>query len=147
MKFILGKVSDDQTVLSPFGKIVHKCWNTIPAHFVDAEIDAFIVMPNHIHGIIHLKESSSIQLGTILQNFKSVTTRRINQLQRTDGGSIWQRNYYEHIIRNERSLNFIRLYIQLNPVMWDQNAKMEDLSDLTEERIEEILSRFRSRNL
>ncbi len=147
MQSILGKIVDQQTVLSPFGKIVTRCWNAIPTNFPDAEIDAFVVMPNHIHGIIHHRESSSVQLHTIVQNFKSVSTRRINQLQRTAGISVWQRNYYEHIIRSERSLNFIRLYIQLNPGMWEQDARMADLNDLTEERIEEILFKFRSKNL
>ena len=95
-------------------------------------LDAFVLMPNHIHGIIFINESdveatggSPIRrgprqrsLGLFLNGFKSATTKRINDLQRT-GLSVWQRNYYEHVIRDEDSLRRIREYIVNNPARWD----------------------------
>jgi len=89
-------------------------------------------MPNHIHGIIFINESnvgatgrSPIRpgprqgsLGSFLSGFKSATTKRINDLRRTSG-LVWQRNYYEHVIRNEDSLHRIREYIVDNPARWD----------------------------
>jgi putative transposase len=60
-------------------------------------------------------------LAAIIQTFKSMTTRRINALQRTPGGIVWQRNYYEHVIRNQNEWENIRLYIQVNPLHWDED--------------------------
>jgi putative transposase len=65
--------------------------------------------------------TASGSLGAILQTFKSMTTRKINALQRTPGGIVWQRNYYEHVIRNEKEWENIRLYIQVNPLRWDED--------------------------
>lgn len=108
-------------------------------------------MPNHVHGIIWLggmdrrgeafvprfttlsKEINTNALpspkdgtqpgsiGAIVQNFKSVSTRRINQLRKTAGSPVWQRNYYEHIIRDQRALQNIRRYIQNDPLSWWQD--------------------------
>ena len=62
-------------------------------------------------------------LGAIVGNFKSVTTRRVNRMRKTPGTSLWQRNYYERIIRNERELNRIRQYIYDNPARWLDEAE------------------------
>ncbi len=92
-------------------------------------------MPNHIHGIIFiivgathasplqrentpLRGPTSGSLGAIVGSFKSAVTKRINQMRGTPGARVWQRNYYEHIIRNERALNAIRRYIAENPLRW-----------------------------
>ncbi|MHB1357926.1 MAG: transposase, partial [Anaerolineae bacterium] len=66
----------------------------------------------HPHGI------DSGSLGAIVGNFKSVSSRRINSVRHTPGGTVWQRNYYEHVIRNEESLNYAREYIMNNPAQW-----------------------------
>jgi len=63
----------------------------------------------------------SRSLGAIIQNFKSVTTRRINTIQNLKGGMIWQRNYYEHIIHNEDDVRNIRDYINNNPLRWEMD--------------------------
>lgn len=128
--------------LNRFGQIATRCWNEIPRHFPGVELDAFVVMPNHVHGIIVItgvvgakhfvpnqnasplperkspRGTQSNSLGAILQNFKSVSTRKINQVRDTRGASVWQRNYYEHIARNERELLAIRDYIENNPANW-----------------------------
>ena len=92
-------------------------------------------MPNHIHGIIIIENkilnndvgairrvTSTLQpnsLGAIIGQFKSIVTKRINRIKNTLGSTVWQRNYYEHILRNEMDLYSTRNYIQNNPLNWD----------------------------
>ncbi len=146
---LFGRVVDGEMVLNAFGEIVWACWGEIPDHFPHVELDAFVVMPNHVHGIIWIVDHPgathaqnvgathaqnvgathalplqgprgpvSGSLGAIVGSFKSAVTRRINELRGTPGARVWQRNYYEHIIRNERALNAIRRYIVENPLRW-----------------------------
>ena len=105
--------------------IVERSWLAIPRHCVHAALDAWVVMPNHIHGIvvIHEAPASSVHggtasLGTMVGNFKSVTTRRINRVRRMPAAPVWQRNYYERIVRHGRELDRIRAYIGANPLRW-----------------------------
>ena len=121
--------------LNKCGEIVNECSQAIAKHFENTAVDEFIVMPNHIHGIMvildvgarHAVPACSAQrfgrpmtgsLSTIVRSFKSATTNRINDLRKTPGGLVWQRNYYEHVIRNEQSLQRIREYIAGNPARW-----------------------------
>ena len=92
-------------------------------------------MPNHLHGIAYIVDNAngatgrsplpapygpkSRTLGSFIAGFKSVVTKRINGIRNTSGKSIWQRNYYEHVIRDEKSLNRIREYIVSNPLRWE----------------------------
>jgi putative transposase len=78
------------------------------------------VAPTHPLGRPTLKPHS---VGSILAQFKSLTTKRINALRGTPGAAVWQRNYYEHIIRDERSLQQIRRYILENPQRWEQDSE------------------------
>ena len=125
---------------------------------IRCEIDLgdFIVMPNHIHGIIHIVDlqnqagssglrvgaygdtplqetmgqpfhSPSKTIGAIVRGFKSAVTKRINLQRQTPGKPVWQRNYYEHIIRNERELLAISNYIQTNPNRWEQDEENQPL--------------------
>jgi putative transposase len=96
-------------------------------------LDEFVVMPNHLHGIIFIEELDvgatggspfrsgprRRSLGSFVSGFKSATTKQINALRQTPGVLVWQRNYYEHVIRNEQSLDRIREYIANNPARWD----------------------------
>jgi len=136
---LLGDVSGGEVHLSRFGLIVAECWEAIPTHFSNVELDSFVVMPNHVHGIViildgtqgdrarhasplHLNaRAKPVLLGTIVGSFKSAASRHINNLRGTPGEPVWQRNYYEHIIRKERELNGIREYIACNPVRWAQD--------------------------
>ncbi len=142
---LFGEIVDDVMHLNDLGHAVAEDWQQLAHRFPRAECDVSIVMPNHLHGIIVLAGrgeasagSSSIitgisaadasplrptgtvagSLGALIQNFKSTSTRRINALRQTPGGRVWQRNYFEHIIRNERDLNRIREYIIYNPLKW-----------------------------
>ncbi len=139
----LGKIvevdnfSDGPTVrLTKLGEIVRDIWRSIPKHHPKIELDEFIIMPNHIHGIVVISENTvgAIQVGAIhespLQNrrqmllskiigrFKMNSAKEINTLLNNEEQSFWQRNYYEHIIRNETSLEKIRNYIIDNPRKW-----------------------------
>ena len=162
---IFSVIVDGVVQLTPIGRIVEKCWLDIPNHFHRAQLDAHIIMPNHIHGVILIEPNcgankgeafptgivrldqnpgssappqhvpcpggnasplrpvgtTSGSLGAIIQNFKAVTTRRVNQLNRTPGGILWQRNYYEHIVRYNDKLDEIRQYILANPWNWPKD--------------------------
>src|SRR5437870_13678067 len=112
------------------GRIVQTVWKELPLHYSYVESDAFIVMPNHVHWIIVLSDRMSVGAGLkpaptrhgipeIVRAFKTFSARRINQTRSMAGKAIWQRNYFEHVIRNEESLNRIRQYILDNPARWE----------------------------
>jgi REP element-mobilizing transposase RayT len=101
--------------------------------------DEFVVMPNHVHGIIwivdekathrvaptkHPRDPKPGSLGAIIGQYKSITTKRINQLRNSPRIRGWQRNYYDRIIRNESELDVIRKYIQTNPFNWEMDQDL-----------------------
>jgi putative transposase len=138
-----GQVLDGEMRLNVYGEIVRDCWKEIPAHFPHATLDTFVVMPNHLHGIILIEErvhdgggfprrgtacrAPTEQFGkpvpgslpTMVRSFKSAVTRRINQQRGTVGGRVWQQGYYEHVIRDQQELDKFRRYILENPLKWD----------------------------
>jgi putative transposase len=109
----------------------------LPIRAPNVTLDSFVVMPNHIHTIVvivergrgvsqydptaseHRLRSPSQTLGAMARGFKGTTTTRINAARNTPGERVWQRNYYEHIIRNDRDLDRIREYIAYNPLRWE----------------------------
>jgi REP element-mobilizing transposase RayT len=119
---LLGDVIDNTMRLSTYGRIATEWWNNIPDHFDNAELDGYVAMPNHLHGIIvlHSPETGTPRrtLGQIIAYFKYQSTKSINDLCDTPGRRFWQRNYYEHIVQNETELNRVREYIINNPVSW-----------------------------
>jgi putative transposase len=153
--FLFGYVAHGEMRLNEAGKMVCDAWNDLPAFYLGVQTDAFIVMPNHIHGIIILAEADprvcpaqpsvgvgpraypgqpqemgqpqgvapTLGLPDVVHRFKTMTTKRYADGVKRLGwepfrGRLWQRNYYEHIIRNEESLNRIREYILTNPMRW-----------------------------
>lgn len=146
---LFGEIIDGVMQLNATGLCVEACWQSLPRHFETLELDAFVIMPNHLHGILlldgdigrgkafgqkalrsyrnlepnasplqpHGTQSGSV--GAIIQNFKSVSTRKINRINHRNGKTIWQRNYYECIIRDESALQAIRQYIRNNPLSWE----------------------------
>jgi len=137
---LFGDVVDGEMRLNDVGGMVHDEWLRTADMRPNVELDAFVVMPNHFHGIIILHpdgrgtlqrtptttveqfgKPTSNTVPTIVRLFKSASTKRINEHRGTPGVSVWQRNYYEHIIRNEESLNRIRQYIYENPARWDMD--------------------------
>lgn len=121
--------------LNNVGKMIETVWNEIPKYYNNMEIDVFQIMPNHIHGIIVINNGqpqgvapTKLSLPDVVHRFKTMTTKRYidgvkNKHWPPFNGKLWQRNYYEHIIRNEQSLEEIREYIVNNPSNWgnDQN--------------------------
>ena len=147
---LFGDVVDRKMRLNEMGIVVQQCWNVIPEHFPNTVSDEFIVMPNHIHGIIVIvgaqfiapfgKTMSGNQgvmnhapttAGEIVRAFKARCTYAINQVRITPGMPLWQRNYYEHIIRNEPELNKIREYIINNPLNWESDENYNELLSAT----------------
>ncbi len=134
---LFGKIIGSEMRLSRSGRIISRCWFAIPDYYPNVELDLFVIMPNHFHGIIHITDSQHqcIQtgrggvtpplqklrlptLGDIIGYFKYRSTKHINQLSNSPGQRIWQRGYYEHVIRNEAELNSRRQYILNNPIKW-----------------------------
>ncbi len=140
---LFGEVVNGEIRLNEYGKIVVNCWSDIPAHFQNVNLDEFVVMPNHIHGImiivgtrfrvgarhaVPLQEERfgkpvSGSIPTIIRSFKSAGTKGINELRQISGIPVWQRNDYEHIIRQDDDLNKIREYITNNPSRWQDDEE------------------------
>jgi len=130
----LGVVQDRTVLLSLSGELVKRCWDALAAHFPFIELDACMIMPNHVHGLIMIKDDSQPDsgvradgttprsLGSIIQNFKSVSTRKINQSHLSRGIPAWQHSYYERIVRDEVELSRVRQYIATNPKRWTGQA-------------------------
>src|SRR5262249_30471076 len=133
MKHFFGEVANNQINTTSIGKIASRCWSEIPDHFATVTLDTFVIMPNHLHGIIILNKTQSgaaccapTRLGTVIRSFKAAVSKQASM-------QIWQRNFYDHIIRNEKSLNTIRLYIDTNPILWKydpDNAESELVLDV-----------------
>lgn len=136
---LFGDIVNGEMRLNEYGKIVESTWHDLVNHVAGIVLDAFVVMPNHVHGIVIITSApdavgaGSVGAGSepaptgkpkrhglpeIIRQFKTFSARRINQCRKTGGVAVWQRNYYEHIIRNEQSLNRIRQYILNNPARW-----------------------------
>jgi putative transposase len=105
---------------------VRSAWLGLPARFPRVVLDEFVVMPNHLHGIIILAPTAASKgaasgtptLGQIIRAFKSLAAIEANRILGSSGRPFWQRNYYEHVIRDENELNTIRQYTRDNPVNW-----------------------------
>ena len=140
---LFGKIVDDEMELNDFGKIILREWYRTGKIRPKIELieDEFVVMPNHIHGIIWITDFTgrgslqrtptteqfqkpvSNSIPTIIRLFKATTTKQINLLRNTPGEPVWQRNYYEHIIRSERDYEEIANYISCNPAGWKYDAE------------------------
>jgi REP element-mobilizing transposase RayT len=120
--------------LSGAGLVAESWWGTIPRRFAGVEVDACVVMPNHLHGVIVLRASEDgmeraagdVSLARAVQWFKSATTADYRRGVEMEGwepfrGRLWQRTYYDHIVRDERDLERIRNYIEANPGNWHED--------------------------
>jgi REP element-mobilizing transposase RayT len=142
---LFGDVVKGEMRLNSLGHIAFTCWQAIPNHFPHVELDAFVVMPNHLHGILVISDTDerarhcrapttkqchipkTEQFGkpvpgsipTVIRSYKGAVTKRINLICDTKSTSlIWQRDLYEHINRDEESIDNIRQYIVANPWLW-----------------------------
>jgi REP element-mobilizing transposase RayT len=116
--------------INKYGEIVRETWEDLVNHNTGIELDAFVIMPNHVHGIIVIDGMTPCPLPEIVRQLKTFSARRINNLRGTPGNQIWQRNYYEHVIRGEEDLNILREYIDNNPAKWqlDENYLENDIA-------------------
>lgn len=142
-------------LLNDIGVVVDMIWSNLPERFNHVVLDEYVVMPNHLHGIIFLHGNVgaiptgrpdfdcsdrqgraagvaptgplSGSIGAILAQFKSVVTKRVNQLRDNSGCPVWQRNYFERVIRNEQELTRAREYIVNNPLKWALDKENPEL--------------------
>lgn len=133
-----GQVLDEKMYLSEYGKIADKFWNEIPKHFSNVDLDKYSIMPNHIHGILKVKNQGkdivtyidySLPKGMnknygliskVIRSFKEAVVKTIRK-KYNDYNFGWQRSFYDRIIRDGDELNRIRQYIKENPVNWEKD--------------------------
>ncbi len=132
-KCLFGGIVDGEVRLNDCGQTVQDEWEKSAQIRKEIELAAFVVMPNHVHGIVVITDGmgratgrSPLQsgpakrsLGAFVGGFKAVVSKRINASRSLPGTLVWQRNYFEHVIRNEDSLHRIRQYILDNPMRWE----------------------------
>jgi putative transposase len=131
--YIFGRITNNTVKLNSFGEAVESAWKKIPVHFPEVNNEVFIVMPNHIHGIISINgpgradsKSAPTQghsLSDIVRAFKVYSTQKINRLRNTQGVTAWQRGYNEHVIRGEEDYYEIGKYIMYNPAKWETDPE------------------------
>ena len=147
---LLSHIVEGAVVLTDLGNVILAVWNTLPNRFPGVELDAFVIMPNHVHGIVWLTRDArdvgaglalpgalehhqnvertaqsvdvTLMLGTVVGAFKSLSARAVNETAGRSG-PLWHRNYFERIIRNERELTAVRQYILDNPANWALDAE------------------------
>lgn len=143
---LFGDIDRERFLPNEFGNVVIACWEAIPKHHPDVDLDAYVLMPNHLHGIVSIEAPEPTEqpgprtktdasekdfpkgatpgaLGAIVGSFKAAVTREIGKQMGMAGTTVWQRGYYDHIIRGERALDRIRNYIQANPSRWPQDEE------------------------
>ena len=130
---LFGDMVNSCMQLNDYGQIVTAHWDDLVNHYPHVELDVFVVMPNHVHGIIALTDNVGAGLKPaptkhhglpeIVRGFKTFSSRRINHLRKTPGQPVCQRNYYEPIIRSEDELDRIRQYILDNPAKWPEDVE------------------------
>ena len=123
---LFGFVDEGIMYLNDAGKMVKMVWDEIPIYYEGFRLHEFVIMPNHIHGIIEIIDTYEMGVGDIVHRFKTLTTtkyiRGVRDLNwKPFDKKVWQRNYHEHIIRNEKSYLNISQYVQTNPKKWQDD--------------------------
>lgn len=144
---LFGRIDNENMLLNDAGRMVETVWHSLPERFPGTVVDAFVVMPNHAHGILFLvgvalappqtNDGATIRgaassaptetpaLGTIVRAFKSISAIEVNRLLERQGQPLWQRNYYERVVRDDGELHGFREYIRYNPVRWAEDENNE----------------------
>ncbi len=146
-KCMFGDVVRGEMQLNAAGCVVQAAWFDLPRQYPGVACDVFVVMPNHVHGVLvfaagetiaselalsrHIAEATQPDrnlriaptLGDVVRGFKARVARAIQRSSQTPGAPVWQRNYHEHVIRDEHALNRIRQYIDDNPRNWDADSE------------------------
>jgi putative transposase len=109
---VFGAVARDEMRPNRVGRIVQDSWTAIPTNFPTVRLDAFVVMPNHIHGIVWLSRAGHAPpLPVVIGSFKSAASRAA-------GRALWQRSFFDRVIRDEKELRALRQYVAQNPLRW-----------------------------
>jgi len=143
---IFGTIDKERVVLSALGEIVRACWVEIPQHFARASTEQFVVMPNHIHGIIGLTVGARYivpfdrtvrtlekfqkpvkgSIPTIVRTLKAAVARQARKELGIGGDEIWQRNYFEHVLRDGKEFADASRYILENPQRWEWDKENQE---------------------
>lgn len=133
---IFGTVRRGALHYNAIGRIVYATWLSLPEHYAHVHRDAFVVMPDHVHGILtfdgtqaEFDDSNATPAGiapplrpgslpVVIRAFKSAATREVNRMHNTPGATLWQGRYYEHVVRDDADMERIRRYIADNPARW-----------------------------
>lgn len=120
---LLGAVLDKEIHVSEAGQMVQHWWGKLPGKFPALELDEYRIMPNHIHGVLTITGQPSVGVSRMVQWFKTMTTNYYIRSVETSNWPrfrfrLWQRGYFEHVIRDDCSLDQIRNYITTNPQFW-----------------------------
>jgi REP element-mobilizing transposase RayT len=139
---LLGEIKDGQMIPNDAGLTIEKALLNIPDTHRDVELPFLVVMPNHIHFILTIL--GAVYLGEIIRRFKSLTTHLYiegvkNQGWQPFNKKLWQHNYFEHIIRNQRSYEFIANYIITNPQRWAKDAINPSCDNDRDEIMKQVL--------
>jgi REP-associated tyrosine transposase len=138
---LFGDVVDGEMRMNAWGNTVRTCWDDLPRHYPRVNTDAIVIMPNHVHGVIVLADDYHDPVGAglkpapttksvkrhglpeIVRAFKTFSARRLNKIRGIRGIPLWQRNYFERVVRDPDEMNRIRQYIANNPARWtdDEN--------------------------
>jgi putative transposase len=147
---LFGTVEGGRVRLNDYGLVARREWLRSAAHRPEIELEAFVVMPNHVHGIVIITDNEPVgaqrvappgrvgaenvgaehvpplhrtsgSLGSFVAGFKMAVTKRINEMREAPGAPVWQRNYYERIIRDDDEAMAIRAYIYENPRRWPED--------------------------
>ncbi len=142
-EYILGNIIHGEMISNEYGMIVENEWVKTAEIRTNVILDKYVVMPNHIHGIIIILDDgrdtehrvptfeqfgkpTSNSLPTILRSYKAVTTKRINEIRKSYGKTVWQPRFYDHIIRDKNELDKIGQYIINNPLQWEFDKENPD---------------------
>ena len=136
---LFGDIVEGEMQLNDTGQLIANAWEWLATRYPHVELDSYVVMPNHLHGIIvitsdHRRGGSRTArartaptrrkpLGRLIGAFKTVSTKQVNLAHGTPGRLLWQRNYYEHVIRDDEEWNQVREYIAGNPMQWEMDAE------------------------
>ena len=123
-RHLFGSVKRGQVFLNSFGKTVKDTWHRLPELYPMVVLDEMIVMPNHVHAIIVIREGAHRPtVSEVVRTLKSISARRINQERGKQGVSVWQRGFFERIIRDTRQFTNVQEYIRMNPLRWSMERK------------------------
>lgn len=126
---LLGRIQAGRMICNEAGEMIHTQWLSLPERFPGLRLDECVVMPNHFHAILILDAlPQSVEVGQIIGAWKSLTTNRYIDGVHAAGWPtfhrrLWQRNYWEHIVRSDEALVNVRDYITSNPAHWEKDGE------------------------